>query len=969
MGPSGYRRREVNAVLNAPHGRADGARPPRLDSKPGAPNSSRRGSWASAPIRIYGPKEALTRSAGSFLADEVLAGGAVLIVSTAAHAPILDAAVTAAGVDVTAARAEGRYVGLEADETLEAVLAGDRPDLRSFSERVEAPLRRLAEEWPRVAVYQETTTILHQRRDPRAAALDRLWGDLVAEGPPTDQAHLPLPALGGRDDNETAPDLVRAERDRALLAAIVTSSDDAIVSKDVEGRITSWNAGAERLFGYTAAEAIGQPIGILLPDDRRDEGPEILERIRRGERVETYETVRRHKDGEDIEITLTVSPVKDAEGRVVGASKIARGFTEQRKAERRLREAEAYYHRLVEMLPIGIFTCDTQGVLTYYNQRAARIWGRTPEIGERCRSPALGCPAPSGDLRAESATIDVALEERRSFRNEEILIERPDGSHSTVLVDIEPIADEHGQLLGTVVALHDVTDAKRAERELREQREQLETLLETVPLPVFLTHDPDARFVTGNRAATELFRADLEANLSLVPEAGEPPATFRAFRNGEPIPPEDLPLNRAARGIPVTADQVDFILEDGSMLRALVSARALVGMNGEPRGAVAALVDVTELKASADALREADRLKTEFLATLSHELRNPLAPILTGLEVMRLAGDRETLERTRATVERQSMQLVRIVDDLLDIARITRGRLELRRREITLADVVDQAADAMTPAMKQHGHTFVVEPPEPHLRVLGDPERLVQVLGNLLHNAAIYTPANGRVTLRAEATNSEVALVVEDTGVGIPSDMRERVFEMFTHVDRAHESGHSGLGVGLTLARSLVELHGGSLEVESAGLDLGSTFTVRLPLLEPAEHPAPMVDMPDPTASAGPPRRVLIVDDNEAFVESLSVLIETLGHDVRTAADGAAALQVGSEQKPDIVLMDLGMPGMNGYDAARRMREEPWGRDVMLVALTGWGRAEDKQRTREAGFDHHVVKPPQPAELRRLLSA
>ncbi|HUF75944.1 MAG TPA: ATP-binding protein, partial [Longimicrobiales bacterium] len=597
------------------------------------------------------------------------------------------------------------------------------------------------------------------------------------------------------------------------------------------------------------------------------------------------------------------------------------------------------------------------------------LWGRTPQLGEQWLG-LWGEVEPDEEGAAEAdGPVALALSEGRSFRNEELVIERPDGSHVTVLVDIDPIVGADGKLRGTVVALHDVTEAKRAERELREQREQLETLLETVPVPVFLAHDSKAQRITGNRAAAEMLRVAATANLSPSPPPGEQPPPFRVMRGGAPVAPKDLPLQRAARGETVTADAIDHVLEDGTVLHTIVSARPLFGAAGEPRGAVAAMMDVTELKASADALREVDRLKTEFLATLSHELRNPLAPILTGLEVMRMMrDDPETVERTRATVERQSLQLVRLVDDLLDIARITRGRLELRKRRVRLADVFDQVVDAVTPAMKEHGHTFSVEEPSPDLEVEGDSERLVQVLGNLLHNAAIYTPPQGHVTLRVDVAEGEAALVVEDTGVGIPSDMRERVFEMFAQVNRSHERGHSGLGVGLTLARSLAELHGGTLEVESAGLDLGSTFTVRLPLLAAAAPATVAAPAPPAVEEARAPKRVLIVDDNEAFIESLSMLIETLGHEVRTAADGAAALEVGAALRPDLVLMDLGMPGMNGYDAAKLMREEPWGRHVTLVALTGWGRPEDKKRTREAGFDHHVVKPPQPAELRRLLA-
>jgi PAS domain S-box-containing protein len=939
-------------------------------------------------VQAYQEEGPLVECVSGFLSGALLDGAAALVFATPGHGAMVEEALGGAGVDVPRTRHEGRYVVLDAARTLDELTPGGSPDPGAFSRIVGAALGKLTAEWPRVAVYDEMLALLRRTSPDAAHELEALWDELLSGRPAVLLSGYA--ATGG--DQDVAAGIARlcgsrcrvflterqasrlgagdakADRDRAWLAAIVAGSDDAIISKDLNGRITSWNRGAEQLFGYSAEEAVGRSVTMLIPEDRRGEEPVILRSITEGEPVETYETVRLRKDGTPIEISLTISPVRDAEGRIVGASKIARDIGRRREAERRLRDAEAYYRRLTDLLPIGVYTCDARGAVTYYNEHAARLWGRTPELGEPGFVWSDVDPDDPGALEATSP-VALALSEGRSFRKEELVVERPDGSHATVLVDIDPIVDAEGRLLGSVVVLHDVTDVKRTERELREQREQLETLLETVPVAVLLAHDARAQRITGNRAAAEVLRVPATANFSLSPPPGEPPPPFHALRGTEPLAAEDMPLQRAARGETVTADEIDYVLEDGSVLHTIVSARPLFGSAGEPRGAVAAMMDITELKASAEALRDADRLKTEFLATLSHELRNPLAPILTGLEVMRvLRDDPETLERTRTTVERQSLQLVRLVDDLLDIARITRGRLELRKRRTSLADVIEQAVDAMTPAMQQHGHTFTVDAPPPDVEVEADAERLVQALGNLLHNAAIYTPAQGHVSLRVDVREEEATVVVQDTGVGIPLDMRERVFEMFAQVNRSHERGHSGLGVGLTLARSLVEAHGGALEVESQGLDLGSTFTVRLPRLAAAAPAAVAVATPPAVAEAPAPKRVLIVDDNEAFIESLGMLIETLGHEVRTAADGARALEVGAELHPDLVLMDLGMPGMNGYDAAKRMREELWGRNVTLVALTGWGRAEDKKRTREAGFDHHMVKPPQPAELRRLLA-
>jgi CheY-like chemotaxis protein len=336
------------------------------------------------------------------------------------------------------------------------------------------------------------------------------------------------------------------------------------------------------------------------------------------------------------------------------------------------------------------------------------------------------------------------------------------------------------------------------------------------------------------------------------------------------------------------------------------------------------------------------------------------------LELMKISDAGQATEEVRSMMERQTQHMVRLIDDLLDVSRITRGKLELRRSQVKLADVVRNAVDATRPLVEEAGHQLRVELPAPPVLLYADPHRLTQVLSNLLNNAAKYTPPNGKIALVAEQREGEVAVTVSDNGPGIPSDMLEAVFEMFSQVRRA-ESGHQGLGIGLTLVKRLVEMHGGTVTVECEGPNLGSRFCVRLPAVPAMSDSDSLPGLGASTGRAALRHRVLIVDDNLDALRTLSILVGMLGHEVCEARDGVEAIEATERFEPDVVLMDIGMPRLNGYEAARRIRQEPWGLDVLLVATTGWGQEEDRRRTREAGFDHHLVKPVELSQLQAVL--
>ena len=507
-----------------------------------------------------------------------------------------------------------------------------------------------------------------------------------------------LDIQGGFEDRD-------AQSAMAHLAAIVESSDDAIISKTLEGVIRSWNTGAQRIFGWSAREAIGRPITLIIPPDRHQEEHHILETLKRGERIDHFETTRATKDGRLIEVSLTVSPVRNAAGVVIGASKIARDITSRKQAERRLQERE-------------------------------------------------------------------------------------------------------------------------------------------------------------------------------------------------------------------------------------------------------------------EALREADQRKDEFLALLGHELRNPLAPIHNATELLSRVLPEDSPSRMAVDmIRRQTVQLTRLVDDLLDVGRITQGRVRLRFEPLDLATVIAQAFETVEPQLRLKEHKVSVISSYEPLHVSGDFARLVQCVGNILSNAVKFTDPGGEIQVRTHKQHGSAVIEIADTGLGIAPDLLPRVFDIFVQAEGSLDRAQGGLGAGLAIVKRLIEQHGGAVSVRSPGLGQGSTFEIRLPrVLRPQSRPS---DEPPFQAA---PRRVLIVDDNRDAANSLAALLSLRGHETQVAFSGREALEHIQTFQPDVVLLDIALPGTNGHELARRLRARPELQGVRLVALTGYGQAEDQQRARAAGFDDHVVKPVNLSALERVLA-
>jgi PAS domain S-box-containing protein len=643
----------------------------------------------------------------------------------------------------------------------------------------------------------------------------------------------------------------RAHEVQARLAAIVESSEDAIVSKTLAGVIRSWNAGAERLFGYSPQEAVGQPITLIIPPERHDEERAILERLCRGDRVEHFETVRVAKDGRRLDISLTVSPIRDDAGHVIGASKIARDITERKRAENALRESEERYRRVA----------------------------------------------------TEAAQAAEANAKFRAFFEQ--------GTNFAGVLALD----------GTVVEANRLClDACGFTRD------------EVIGKPFW-------ECGWWNRSADLM---EMVRSASLQAAGGRP---FRTETN-----------YFVADG---TERVVDLILapvtdEAGRIL--------FVGATG---------TDVTDRQRMEDTLREQDRRKDEFLALLAHELRNPLAPLRNSLQVLRLAdSDASALAQAREIMDRQLGYMVRLIDDLLDISRINRNNMELRRSRVLLADVVSAAVETSRPMIEVAGHQLTVSLPSEPVYLDADLTRLAQVFGNLLINSAKYTQRGGHIWLTAEQRGKDVFVSVRDNGIGIPAESLRTIFDMFSQVDRDIERAAGGLGIGLALVKGLVEMHGGTVTAESAGMGRGSTLTVRLPVLE--VHPAGAAENVPPQggpAANGPGRRILVVDDNKDSARSMAKLLQLHGNEVRTAHDGLEAVEAAKEFRPEVILMDVGMPRLNGYEATHRIREQRWGQSITIIALTGWGQEGDRVQSREAGCDGHLVKPVDIRDLEKLMTA
>ena len=696
-------------------------------------------------VQFYEHDTVLLESVSAFIRNGVESGAAAVVIATHAHLEEIKRQARAQGFDFTTVRERQQLVMLDATDALSKIMDRGLPQRRPFMEIVGSAIADARRRYPRVVVFAELAALLWRDGQHSAALqIEDLWNKFAQRQTFTLFCAYPLQDCGSEahqipfegicashmrvipaESYVTLPSRERlkhisqlqqkahalerelhrrrsAERSLALLAAVVESSDDAIISKTPDGRILSWNAGAIRLFGYRPEEVIGKPINVIIPPECHQEEQHVLERLRRGERIEHYETVRVAKDGHHVHVSVTLSPVRDANGSVIGASKIARDITERRRAD--------------------------------------------------------------------------------------------------------------------------------------------------------------------------------------------------------------------------------------------------------------------------EALREADRRKDEFLAVLAHELRNPLAPVRYALAMSKKVGRTgEQQRRAEEIIDRQVEHMSRLLDDLLDVSRITRGKLELRKSWIELASIITAAVETARPVLDAKHHVLSLDLPRESVRLEADPVRMAQVFANLLINAAKYTDPGGRIQLRAWRDGQQVVVAVSDNGIGISPDMMSRLFTPFFQASPALERSEGGLGIGLALVRGLVTLHGGTVEASSEGVHRGSEFIVRLPSGAAAPERAGVDSKAAPAAAPSSSLRVIVADDNRDSAETCAALLQLCVHPVQIAHTGREALELAERLHPHAMLLDIGMPELDGYTLAGKIRETPWGCGVTLIAITGWGQEDDKRRALAAGFNYHLTKPIDPNTLEALL--
>jgi PAS domain S-box-containing protein len=514
-------------------------------------------------------------------------------------------------------------------------------------------------------------------------------------------------------------------------------------------------------------------------------------------------------------------------------------------------------------------------------------------------------------------------------------------------------------------AQRQVAERYRIEGALRDSERRLKAVLDNATVAVFLV-DRDRHCIYMNAAAERL------TGYQLAQTQGRRlhELIHHSRPDGRAYPVEECPIDRTLPESDQQQGEELFVHRDGSFYPVAFTASPIRDESARVIGTIIEVRDIRGEKEAAEQLREDDRRKDEFLAVLAHELRNPLAPLRNGLEIVRgLTPSDPTLSRVMDMMGRQTSHLIRLVDDLLDLSRITRGRLELRREAVLMRQVLEAALEASRILIDAHGHELVVDCSDDQLAVDGDAQRLAQVISNLLSNSAKYTPRGGRITLTVERAGDDAVISVVDTGIGIPSESLAEIFEMFSQIHSDGNRSRGGLGIGLALVRRLVHLHDGTVTAHSDGIGTGSRFTVRLPALARLDRPD---DLPGAVESAEAVRiirrRVLVADDNADAADSLTLWLQLAGHEVRTAADGLQVVAVAELFRPDVIFMDLGMPHLDGLAASRKIRSQPWGKTVRIVALTGWGREEDRLRTQDAGIDLHWVKPVDPHALTSILA-
>ncbi len=765
------------------------------------------------------------------------------------------------------------------------------------------------------------------------------------------------------------------QEQRQWYEVTLSSIGDAVITTDAEGRVTFLNPVAEALTAWTLAEAQGQPLPSvfqIINEDTRKAAENPVERVLASGRVVglANHTALIARDGTERSIEDSAAPIRDASGTVVGAVMVFHDVTSRRKAERALRASEERLRAMFSQAAIGIGVANLDGTFHEANRSFCSMLGYPPEeLKERTFLQLTHAEdraaTEASALRLLDGTVDSYSLEKRYVRKGGGVF----WSNTTVTL----MHHENGapsQFLGIV---EDITQRKEADA----MRNRLAGVIEHSD-DAIVTKTLDGIITSWNPAAERIFGYSAEEVLGrpvtlLIPpdHIDEGPAILERLRRGERIDHYSTVRRR----------------KDGALIDVSLSVSPIKDYSGRIIGASKIARDITAQKRSEEAnarlyeaaqreiasreraekaLRDIDERKDLFLATLAHELRNPLAPIRQAASISNTPAATEAQKRwSHDVISRQVRNMSLLLDDLLDISRVTRGTLDLRTEMTDLAEVVEAAIETARPAIDAKQHKLTVTLPAEPVLFAADPLRLSQVLANLLTNAAKYTDPGGSILLRASASEDAVTVGVADTGIGLAPDALSRVFTMFSQIKTAQDRSEGGLGIGLALSKGLIDLHGGSIEARSGGAGRGSEFIVSLPrrAITAGKRVRPLVSAGQRTNS----RRVLIADDNRDAADSLAMLLRLEGHEVRVVHDGKQALAAFQELNPEVALLDIGMPELDGYEVARQVRQGTLGRAVTLVAVTGWGQESDKARALAAGFNQHFTKPVEPERLLALL--
>ena len=717
----------------------------------------------------------------------------------------------------------------------------------------------------------------------------------------------------------------------------------------IDGAHIELAAGASRLWG-------------LIDESEHERLRGVLDRVLQGQAtgMTQFDVCLPNMPPRHIECLWSVHA--DGQGRPLKVVLACVDATQRSRTEQTLRESEARYRTALTAGRMGSWETDLVARTRTWSSEGMALFGLTLADG---RGQVGGAHDEYlAALHPEDRHLMLELHRLADTQDSfaaEYRIVRPDGATLWLSgrgLVVARQADGKAHRLVSIMA--DVSERRQAEEGLRSERLRLAQALQAGRMGAFdlnlvddvLWWSPQTYAVFGVDARH--FEPTRDSVAALIHP--EDRATFLRLR-AEAIASRQPFLH-----------QFRILRADGAVAWIDHVAQAEYDTSGRPIRNFGVSMDITERRQAEHALREADRKKDDFIATLAHELRNPLAPMRNAVDVLRsIDSGVAQIAWCRDVIERQVAQMARLLDDLLDVSRLTRGSFQLRRQPLDLADAIAQAVEMARPHIDQARQSLGVHWPAGPLVVHGDPMRLAQVFSNLLINASKFTPSGGHLGLAAQTVGPEVVVTVSDDGIGIDAQQLGRIFEMFGQVESALNRSRGGLGIGLSLAKGLVELHGGRIRAHSEGLGRGSEFVVHLPLGLPAHEPAFRAASADAQPARPGPLRILVADDLADSADSLAMLLQLDGHDVRVAYDGEQAVALAESFHPDVALLDLGMPRLNGLEASRRIRQQPWGRRMTLVAQTGWGQSADRQRSRDAGFDHHIVKPIDPDMLMKLL--